>query len=82
MAGRFKRIDTKVCPCRGRGTFLPSADGKSQSIRKKRIPHKKDMRFLPPLYGLPLHRAESEADCQCFIDMPHGFFVKRAHFLA
>ena len=40
------------------------------------------MRFLPPLYGLPLHRAESEADCQCFIDVPHGFFVERAHFLA
>ena len=83
MAGRSKRIDTKVCPSRGRGTFpVCETDHKSTFVHKKRIPHKKDMRFLPPLYGLPLHRAESEADCQCFINVPHGFFVERAHFLA
>ena len=64
------------------GAEKTSADSKSQSIRKKRIPYKKDMRFLPPLYGLPLHRAESETDRQCFINVPHGFFVERSHFLA
>ena len=93
LAGRSQRIDTKFSGLRanlGVHSFLPllraraslllSADGKSQSTAKSAYPIKRYA--LSPAVSIWLHpyRAESEADCQCFIDVPHGFFVERAPF--
>ena len=78
-----KEVSLPFCPSRGRGTFLPSADGKSQSIRKKRIPHKRICAFFrrytayPCTEPSPKLTASASSTCRMAFSSSEPIFSRR-----
>ena len=78
-----KEVSLPFCPSRGRGTFLPSADGKSQSIRKKRIPYKRICAFsrrytaYPCTEPRPKLTASASSTCRMAFSSSEPIFSRR-----
>ena len=84
MAGRSKRIDTKVCPSRGRGTFpVCETDHKSTFVHKKRIPYKRICAFsrrytaYPCTEPSPKLTASASSTCRMAFSSSEPIFSRR-----
>ena len=76
-------VSTLLPLLRGAAPFLPSADGKSQSIRKKRIPHKRICAFLrrytayPCTEPSPKLTASASSTCRMAFSSSEPIFSRR-----